>query len=68
MDELELLTADNDRLHLTVAINYGGRDEVPRATTPLAEAMRAGPARPEDIDAETPSRRISTPPSCPTRT
>ena len=35
MDELETLTDqtnDNDLVHLTIALNYGGRDEVARAT------------------------------------
>ncbi|MEJ6509296.1 MAG: polyprenyl diphosphate synthase, partial [Octadecabacter sp.] len=36
MDELELLTYQNDKCHLTIAINYGGRDEVARATKRLA--------------------------------
>ena len=31
MDELELLTSENDLVHLTIALNYGGRDEVARA-------------------------------------
>jgi len=36
MDNLELLTADNDKVHLTIALNYGGRDEVTRAAQLLA--------------------------------
>ncbi len=35
MDDLELLTAGNDRVHLTVALNYGSRDEVTRAAKRL---------------------------------
>ncbi|MDO7700773.1 MAG: polyprenyl diphosphate synthase, partial [Planktomarina temperata] len=31
MDELEALTAQNAKVHLTIALNYGGRDEVTRA-------------------------------------
>jgi undecaprenyl diphosphate synthase len=50
---LEAQTADNDRLHLTVAINYGGRDEILRATRRVAEAVRAGRLRAEDITPET---------------
>ena len=42
MAGLEAQTAGNDRLHLTVAINYGGRDEILRATRRVAEAVRAG--------------------------
>ena len=32
MDELEFLTKKNDNLNLTIALNYGGRDEIVRAT------------------------------------
>ena len=53
MDELELLTCDNDLLHLTVALNYGGRDEVARATKRLAREVAAGRIDPETVDAET---------------
>ena len=53
MDGLELLTCDNDLLHLTVALNYGGRDEVARATKRLAREVAAGRIDPETVDAET---------------
>ncbi|MFO1105510.1 MAG: polyprenyl diphosphate synthase [Amaricoccus sp.] len=49
MAGLEAQTVANDRLHLTVAINYGGRDEILRATRRLAEAVQAGRIRAEDI-------------------
>ena len=52
MDELEALTRSNDRVHLTVALNYGGRDEVTRATRRLAREVAAGHVDPEDVDAE----------------
>ena len=52
MDELEALTRSNDRIHLTVALNYGGRDEVTRATRRLAREVAAGRIDPEDVDAE----------------
>ena len=60
MDELELLTADNDRVHLTVALNYGGRDEVARATKRLAREVAAGRIDPEKVDAETLARFLDT--------
>ena len=53
MAGLEVQTEANDRLHLTVAINYGGRDEILRATRRLAEAVRAGAVRPEEITPDT---------------
>jgi undecaprenyl diphosphate synthase len=60
MDELELLTAENDLIHLTIAINYGGRDEVTRAAKRMAFEVQAGHLRPEDVDAETLARFLDT--------
>jgi undecaprenyl diphosphate synthase len=60
MDELELLTADNDLIHLTIAINYGGRDEVTRAAKRMAFEVQAGRLQPEDVDAETLARFLDT--------
>jgi len=53
MDELERVTAHNELVNMTVALNYGGRDEVARATKRLAEEVAAGRLRPEDVDEET---------------
>jgi len=39
MDELELVTANNKRVNLTIALNYGGRDEVTRAVQRLAREI-----------------------------
>ena len=39
MDELELVTADNKKVNLTIALNYGGRDEVTRAVQRLAREI-----------------------------
>ncbi|MFV2052853.1 polyprenyl diphosphate synthase [Aliiroseovarius sp. YM-037] len=60
MDELELLTADNDGTELTVALNYGGRDEVARATKRLAEDVAAGRLNPAEIDVETLPKYLDT--------
>lgn len=60
MDELELLTAQNDRVHLTVALNYGGRDEVTRAAQRLAYEVEQGRLSYKDVDAETLSRFLDT--------
>jgi undecaprenyl diphosphate synthase len=60
MDELELLTADNDLVHLTVAINYGGRDEVTRAAQRLAFEVAEGRICYEDVDAQTLSGFLDT--------
>lgn len=60
MDDLEALTATNDYVHLTIALNYGGRDEVTRATRRLAREVAAGDIDPEDVDAETLGRFLDT--------
>lgn len=53
MAGLERQSEGNDRLHLTVAINYGGRDEILRATRRVAEAVRRGDLEADDITPET---------------
>jgi undecaprenyl diphosphate synthase len=60
MGGLEMQTDGNDRLHLTVAINYGGRDEITRASRRLAEAVRRGEIAPEQIGPETLERFLDT--------
>ena len=60
MDQLETLTGDNDGVQLTIAINYGGRDEVARATRRLAEDVAAGKLNPVDVDEETLPRYLDT--------
>jgi undecaprenyl diphosphate synthase len=42
MAGIEARTAGLDRLNLTVAVNYGGRDEIVRAVRKVAEAAAAG--------------------------
>ncbi len=60
MDELELLTAGNDGTHLTIALNYGGRDEVARATKRRAREVKAGRVDPETVDGETLAHYLDT--------
>ncbi len=60
MDELERLTADCDGVNLTIALNYGGRDEVARATQRLARDVAAGRLDPEDVNEETLPRYLDT--------
>jgi len=60
MDELEEFTAECDRVNLTIAINYGGRDEVARATKRLAQEVAAGRIDPDTVDAETLARFLDT--------
>ncbi|MEE2944932.1 MAG: isoprenyl transferase [Pseudomonadota bacterium] len=60
MDDLEEVTKDNDVVNLTIAINYGGRDEVARATKRLARDVAAGNLDPESVDEETLTRYLDT--------
>jgi undecaprenyl diphosphate synthase len=60
MDDLELLTAENDGVHLTIALNYGGRDEVARATQRLAYDVAAGKLEPRGINDETLPKYLDT--------
>ena len=60
MDNLEFLTCENDLVNLTIAINYGGRDEVARATKRLAYDIKLGRLSPKDIDEETLPKYLDT--------
>lgn len=60
MSELETLTQDNDLVNLTVAINYGGRDEVARATKRLAQDVADGRLSVDAIDQETLPKYLDT--------
>lgn len=59
-DWIEAETAQNDRLHLSVAINYGGRDELTRATRAIARDLARGSLKPESIDSATISSYLDT--------
>jgi undecaprenyl diphosphate synthase len=60
MDELEQSTAHNTKTNLTIALNYGGRDEVARATKRLAEDVARGTLDPADVDEETLTKYLDT--------
>jgi undecaprenyl diphosphate synthase len=60
MEEAEQMTAHCTRLNLTIAINYGGRDEVARAMRRLARDVAEGRLDPETVDEQTLPRYLDT--------
>ena len=46
IEELENATKNNTGLHFSIAINYGGRDELVRATRKIAEKVANGELKP----------------------
>ena len=57
MAALEVETASNDRLHLWIAFDYGGRSELVEAARSLVEDR----VRPEDVSDEALAARLSAP-------
>lgn len=49
MEGLEMQTQSNTTMHLTIALNYGGRDEIARAAKTIAHKVQTGDLSPEDI-------------------
>ena len=60
MAGIEARTANNTRLNLTVAINYGGRDEIIRAGAKIARAVAEGRLDPADVSEATVSAALDT--------
>lgn len=60
MDEIEQRTANNTKLTATFAINYGGHDELTRATRTLAEQVAAGQLKPHEITEKTIENALDT--------
>ncbi len=60
MDELEGMTSENSLVNLTVAINYGGRDEVARATRRMAQDVARGILNPDSVNEQTLARYLDT--------
>ncbi len=58
--KLEEHTKDNTGLRFQVAINYGSRDEIVRATKRLAECVREGYLNPDEITDEMISDNLDT--------
>ncbi len=49
LDDAVELTRNNTALNLTIAFNYGGRDEIARAAQRIAEDAKQGVLAPEDV-------------------
>ena len=60
IEHAERLTAGNTGLHLTVALSYGGRDEIAAAARRLAERARCGEITAEEIDEDSFGRHLYT--------
>ena len=60
MSGIEIRTAGLSRLNLTVAINYGGRDEIMRAVAAVALDVAEGRLKPCDVDETTFTARLDT--------
>ena len=60
MDEAEAMTGHCTGTNLTIALNYGGRDEVARATKRLAQDVADGRLKPDDVDEETLPKYLDT--------
>ncbi|WP_274378855.1 polyprenyl diphosphate synthase [Alkalilacustris brevis] len=60
MKWIERTSQENTRLNLTVALNYGGRDEILRAARALAQDVAAGTLAPEAIDEAQLAARLDT--------
>ncbi len=50
MQQAEALTTDNVRMHLNIAVGYGGRWDIAQAARALAREVAAGNLAPEAID------------------
>lgn len=50
IEEAEKETAGFDKLHFTIALNYGGRDEIRRAVTKMIEDAKEGRLETSEID------------------
>lgn len=60
INELEKVTKDATGLKFTIAINYGGRDEIKRAVAKIAEDVAQHRINPEDITEELINDRLDT--------
>lgn len=60
IENAEEITKNNDGLYVTVAISYGGRQEIVEAVRNVVADIQSGKISPEDIDQEVLSSRLMT--------
>ncbi len=60
MESAEKRTEHNDKLHLTIAIDYGGRDEMTRVMQGIASDIAAGILAPESVSEDLINSRMDT--------
>lgn len=60
IEALEEATKEYDGLNFTIALNYGGRDELTRAVKKIAASVQRGEIKPEDISEETVGAALDT--------
>jgi undecaprenyl diphosphate synthase len=60
IDDAVLLTKDNSTLHLTIAFNYGSRDEIARAARSIAEEVASGRMAPDAVTVESFGEHLDT--------
>lgn len=60
MNDLEATTQGNEGVNLTIALNYGGRDEVARAVKEMAQDAANGTLDPDSVDETTLTKYLDT--------
>jgi undecaprenyl diphosphate synthase len=60
IENLEEKTKNNTGLNFTIAINYGGRDEITRAVRKIADSVKKGDMQPSEITEDTIKANLDT--------
>lgn len=53
-------TAEGEKMHLTVALNYGGRQDIAQACAGIARDIKAGTMNPDEVDEQAIASRLYT--------